>query len=642
MLKVEEEGFQIQSKVKGYDLLLEAVDILSQQIDIEQIYQVSIELYKQLLDIDICYLFTRTSPVSLKIFKTSLYNHIGKEFTHVQITENLKEYALLNAGIISSPHKFVELFDRAIIHELKPLMIVPFIIKNKIEGLMFLPSKKMDMGYSEEEISSIFALMKLLNSSLEHYDNVIKIKETDRSLEDNSFKLKALNYSSKVLLKELILDDLYEIAVDTFLEISRGSQSALFVYDEASEEYRMKTCKLSDKTFSNQSNYALRLNKNTKIKNNKIILDILEEEDQKYFYSIFPSFWEVLAHFSTRYIVLLERGTDICGFVTLSNKKNGGEYNKGLMEVLETLASNTYFAIKNANYDGKESLLYKNLEKRYGRQIELNQLMKSINAADSIEKIIERVAQTILLSYKVKKYILAIYDKGENKFRIQRTSISNLNNKKIEVDKNWDLVFTGEKVVKHSKNEIRNYLPSLEDFIGVDVSGMAIIPISTNKSKENFLGAIIVFEQSNFRFINNEILLYIESIATHMAPMIQSINIEECAEVILNDDIHELVHNLSHEITWPENKEKNLYIVDFKILDKTYIFEENPYICKLKTQFKRVYRISRNRTLIVTNSKEKCKVFDEYKGIAYMKVKIHKMGENFKTLSDLDKLLLIE
>lgn len=62
--------------------------------------------------------------------------------------------------------------------------------------------------------------------------------------------------------------------------------------------------------------------------------------------------------------------------------------------------------------------------------------------------------------------------------------------------------------------------------------------------------------------------------------------------------------------------------MDFKVIDKTYIFEENQYYSKLKILFKQVYGISRNRTLIVTDSLEECKVFDEYRGGIPMQFKV--------------------
>lgn len=537
ILKSVDDKLEVQAQVKRYDLLLEAVDILSQQIDIEQIYQVSIELFKGLLDADFCYLYTKLDSGKLQMFKSLLYKDVAQEHKTLAITEKLKGYALLNAGLITNELKIGELFDKDVIEALKPIIVVPLIVKNKIEGVILLPRHRNGQDYTSEDISSIFALMKLLNSSLERYGKFIEIKEADKSIEDNTFKLKALNYSSKVFLKELMLDDLYKIAVDTFLEISGGNQTVFFVYDDSSEEYKMKANKISDERSENSSSYSLTLDKATKVKSNRIVLDINNENDKKYFNSLFQSLGDMLSHFSTRYVILIANDADITGFVTLGDKKNGEQYNKGLLEVIEALATNTYFAIRNANYFGKESAISPNSEKRYGRLMELNQLMKNINGAESIETVVDRISQTFLMSYKVKKYIIAIFDKAANKFNIKTTSIPKLDNKRFEAGSAWENIFNGEKVVKYSKNDINIYLPTIKEAIGEDVTGIAIIPVAINKTKEGFYGAIIVFEQNNFSFVNNELLLYVESIATHMAPIIKGINSANGLEVVSNDDI---------------------------------------------------------------------------------------------------------
>lgn len=134
------------------------------------------------------------------------------------------------------------------------------------------------------------------------------------------------------------------------------------------------------------------------------------QEDYQLFMDSFQNSEAVIKNLRPLYIVLLIKNKVLLGFVTLGKKVTDKPYNKGIFELIESLASSTYIAVSNAKYfkeTNEQKLL---LQKKFNRLVSLNNLMKNINSAATTEELANLTLSTLNISFGIKSGIFALYD----------------------------------------------------------------------------------------------------------------------------------------------------------------------------------------------------------------------------------------
>ena len=134
-------------------------------------------------------------------------------------------------------------------------------------------------------------------------------------------------------------------------------------------------------------------------------------------------------------------------------------YNKGIFELIESLASSTYIAVSNANYfkeTNEQKLL---LQNKFNRLVSLNKLMKNINSASTTEELADLTLETLNISFGMKTGIFALYNK--DKFKVIRSI--NLDNCpcSFRLSNEFSCLFEGEYFIINSNEKIPKLLEKI-------------------------------------------------------------------------------------------------------------------------------------------------------------------------------------
>ena len=199
-------------------------------------------------------------------------------------------------------------------------------------------------------------------------------------------------------------------------------------------------------------------------------------------------------------------------------KGNGQPYNKGIFELIESLASSTYIAVSNANYfkeTNEQKLL---LQNKFNRLVSLNKLMKNINSASTTEELADLTLETLNISFGMKTGIFALYNK--DKFKVIRSI--NLDNCpcSFRLSNEFSCLFEGEYFIINSNEKIPKLLEKDLAKCIKDGAGALFVPIHIEDADTKLLGLICIFELSDTILSDQENLLTVDSIANHIAPVL--------------------------------------------------------------------------------------------------------------------------
>ena len=359
--------------------------------------------------------------------------------------------------------------------------------------------------------------MQLFNTSLNNYRSYKSLQNAKSELDEKVFNLFAINQSSKVLLSELDLSVLYNLSIDVFSELTQSALTSFFLYDEKGENYVLRGMR-DTLNPSNKLKITVYLKDNVSLDFSKSILDMSNEEDYNLFIDSFQNSEAVITNLKPLYIVLLIKNKVLLGFVTLGKKVTDKPYNKGIFELIESLASSTYIAVSNANYfkeTNEQKLL---LQNKFNRLVSLNKLMKNINSASTTEELADLTLETLNISFGMKTGIFALYNK--DKFKVIRSI--NLDNCpcSFRLSNEFSCLFEGEYFIINSNEKIPKLLEKDLAKCIKDGAGALFVPIHIEDADTKLLGLICIFELSDTILSDQENLLTVDSIANHIAPVL--------------------------------------------------------------------------------------------------------------------------
>lgn len=596
--RIEQENKErfLSTKIFRYSGIIKAIDFFSQRLTFEQIVDGAFEFTNELLTIE------RSAIFSLQDTDFVLKNIKGENsvITRIENTKELSDLPKFYGYLLYEHDVLRKYFDEAIIKAYNVAMVIPLIIDDYLFGFILISNKAMGQLESEDYIIAE-ALMKLYNNALENYKRFEDLQEMNRELDEKVFNLFAINQSSKALLSELNLNALYNLAIDVFSELTQSSITGFVLYDEFSEDFKLKAFK--DICFKDaELMLGLNANKETCADASKVILNMEETESVDYFNSLFKEGINAVKFLRSKFIILLLKSSKVLGFVSLGPTTTGAEYNKGIFELTESLASAAYIALSNAQLFKKVNDQKKLLENKLSDLISLNKLMKNVNSSNDIDTLIDLTLKTLNVSFNVEKAIAALFDEEKKCFKINSTLNIKTKKKEIRVNKNWKKVMEGDIVFEARELAINKYInKSLADDIG-RCSGILIIPIFLDKLELEMLGVIIVLKYKDSLICDDEYMLTLETIAGHMAPVISCMKSALRNKKITRPDYNYLlIEELEKEMV----EAKSLFI-DLNVIyieDKNFksLFENNPFIDKIKENFNKVFPVSQSNIFVITN-----------------------------------------
>ena len=592
-LEDEKKDQVLSAKLFRYTGLMQAIEFFSQKLVFDQIIEAAFDFVNELLLVNksAIYTFEKDEFIVKKV------KGFTKIANRIENCEKLKNLATFYGTVLYGRDNISKYLDIDKVSDIGVEVLVPLIIEDKLYGFIIISEKIL----CEDDYIISESLMKLINTALENFSRYEKLVKVNNELDEKVFNLFAINQSSKVLLSELRMDVLYSISVDVFSELTHSTMTGFVLLDEKSTQYTLKSFKDIFYQVKNIS-VSLTLNRSTKVNSNKVIIDTSNEEDVSYFNSLFEEGIQGLSELKVKYIVLILKSNQIFGFVTLGEIVAGHEYGQSIFELIESLASSTYTALSNAKLFGEVTEQKRIIQSKLNKIISLNNLTKNINSSSKVETLMELTARTLEISFNVSKGLICTYNNETEVFEtVQSINVEEVQGKQIVPNDSWRRVFEGDSIYGVGNAIAKEFVgKDIANYIG-EVQGILVIPIYLDIMELEMLGCIIIFELEHGFIDNEELILTMETIAGHIAPVLNNLStIKQQQKFMLPNFIELFKKELKQEINSAIECEIDLTVV--QILDtRDFVFKGNTILDSLKEEFKYIYPFSYNNIFIIEN-----------------------------------------
>lgn len=615
----DEIGIDLQAG--RYSGILSAIEFFSQRFELDQLVNYAFDFSRDLLGPDQIVIW------SLNNSNYSIDHSEGYEanfsFQHL---DQYDQIVYFHAGLLY--HKNITALLPAEIGEIfQPDFCIPLIMDKSFFGLIALKRPKSNPFTSEDEIFAS-ALMNLFSTALTNYNSYKSLEKTKTQLDEKIFNLFAMNHSTKALLSELSLNNLYDLAISVFSELTQSSFTTFFIKDSVSENYKLMS-------YKNVQSHNLTLDMTlfedkSQVSQLPVVVDMSKGSTKELFIRNFFNGHEILEKINPLYIVLLKKSSQLVGFVTLGSKVNDTYYDNSIFELVESLASATYIAINNALYIEEISAQKKMINNKLAELVKLNELMKTINSAQTCEKVIALVMNTLNVSFGLDMGFFALYNPETNNFNLS-TKI-NMKNKAqcIEMIPEWMPLLSGEPIVIYEEDKVEHYMPKqiISTFLK-KASGVVMIPVYIKQIDIHLLGFFVLLSNRGKTLMTEEHLVSFDAIATHIAPVIYQL---QSAENIKNtyqpDYTHLFIKQLKKELDEALDFALDLYVI--QIYHKNRVcFTTLDLLPSIKVQFKNSYPTDKRNIFILTNKTTDIIAVDDLLNDQYKK-KVFQLGKDFE------------
>ncbi|TCT11691.1 hypothetical protein EDC18_11536 [Natranaerovirga pectinivora] len=579
----------------NYSSILKAIDFFTQRFDIDQIIEYAFTFCKEILKPDTIILWT------LKENNFSV-SHSNIENAHYSFPycNRYDEIVYFHAGLIYKDN-LSNLLPKEIQNKYDPDFCIPLIMDKGLYGIIALNRHTENPFDTEDELLAS-SLMNLFSMSLTNYIFYKNLEETKIKLNEKVFNLFAINHSTKALLSELSLDNLYDLAIGVFSELTQSSFTTFFIKDSISENYKLMNYRNVD-LYSTSLELTLFENKNCSF-NLPIVIDMSIDHLKDRFIQTFYNGNEILTKINPSYIVLIKKNNALVGFVTLGEKVNGADYDPSIFELVESLASSTYIAINNSLYF-EEIKKQKNLvNSKLNELIRLNNLMKNINTATSLERTISLVMNTLNISFDVDMGFFALYDSQLHQFTVSYNLNIMPNNCIIKVSPKLMPLLEGYKVIEYNVDYLSDYLtPDLLELLNESASGLVMIPIYIQNTEIELIGFFAILKNKNSVLLTDENIVSYNAIATHIAPVIYQLkNIDTIKQSYLPNYPKQFIDKLEAEMRDALDFELDLYILHIYCHKKSSLYPMS-ITNTILNKYKKVYPIDYNTMFIISNDR---------------------------------------
>ncbi|WP_024832723.1 GAF domain-containing protein [Ruminiclostridium josui] len=626
-LEDEKKDEILSAKLYRYNGLMQAIEYFSQKLVFEQIIDAAFDFINELLLINNAIVYV----LEESIYTAKRVKGFKDYVKEIENTSNFENLATFYGNILYEKEKIVRFFDSEMITNMDINAVVPLIIEGKLYGFIMINGK----DFSDDDYIILESLMRLINNALENYSRYESLAKVNKVLDEKIFNLFAINQSSKVLLSELRIDALYDLAVELFSELTRSTVTGFILFDERSHRYILKGFK--DVFYKIKDIFvSIELNKNYKIDSNKVIIDLENPKDRDYFFNLFEDSEEQVKAFNAKYIVIIIKESQILGFVTLSDTVTGDKYSSGIFELIESLASSMYIALSNADLFKQVNEQKQIIQRKLDKLVSLNKLTKNISSSLRIETLMEVTAKTLEISFNMQKGLLCLYDKESNEFSVSESIglDGNLDKCIIPNDK-WRRVFEGDYIYEIGQDKVTEYMGyEAAEKVG-ESQGILIVPIYVDTLEVELLGAIVIFKYDGLQLDNEENLITLETIAGHIAPVLKNLLVIQMQQRFMLPNYVELFKNeLKHEVKAAMDYNINLSVI--QVEDKRdFIFKGTSIIDSIKDNFKKVYPFSYNNVFIIENDDENIEDrIIKCTGVTDLKIRKMVLGKDFKNFAN--------
>lgn len=579
-----------------YKGLLEAIRFFSNRLTLQQITDAAFDFVNEMLTVEKSALYIIEDD-KFVLTKSRGIKHFD---SYIDITPELSEYFLFVGNVLWGRKSLDNYFDSSLLDSLNASVMLPLAIENKLYGF-FILSQKIAAPFNENDILVCETLMNLFNNSLQSTSRFEQLQASNHELDEKIFNLFAINQSAKAMLTEHQLDPLFDLAVDVFSELTQSANTGFVLYDNASERYVLKAYR---DVFASSASKSINisLEYNGKSLTNKYILDLSLDIDRELFESIFKGSDTLANDLRAKYIVfIIGDNQQILGFVSLGKTVTGYDYKKSAFELVDSLASYTYIALSNALHIEQVNKQKKLLQNKLDRMITLNRLSKNINSALDSKSLIELTLKTLTVSFDVEKALIALYDEDSHCFHTSMSTDLLQEGSRIEITPAMQPLRRGSMVFEAESDKLSNVIG--EDFASKvpENSGVLIIPISMEQYETILVGAIFIFGVKQGAISNEENTLIFDTIANHLAPLLEGFKTLEKQKKLLKKDMAKVfISHIETQINEAKSYDLDLEIIRINDPNATaYTESQVPAILHGIVESEYIYPVSYEQTEIL-------------------------------------------
>lgn len=595
-----------ESMLSRYSGIISAIEFFSQRFELDQLITFAFEFCNDLLDPDQMAIWYLNNGTYIEYNSKGYDNSFTFEFD-----EQYNQIVYYHAGLLYD-RQVSSLLPANIQQQYSPDFCIPLIMDKTFFGLIALKRQAGRPFNSEDEIVA-GALMNLYYSSLTNYNSFKLLETTKTQLDEKIFNLFAMNHSTRALLSELSLTSLCELAISVFSELTQSSFTTFFIKDSISETYKLMS-------YKNVKKHNLDL-KMTLFPNNDnvsilpVLIDMSKKKSVDLFINNFFNGNEIIEKIKPQYVVLLKKGTQLVGFVTLGSKVNGTVYDNSVFELVESLASATYIAINNAIHIEEIESHKRVINNKLNELIRLNLLMKNMNSAQTYDQVIALVMNTLNVSFGIDMGFFALYNESENNFTVSNRINIKSSFKKIKMNQALIPLFEGETILVYEEDKSKDYFSKAAlNAFGKPITGLIIVPVFIKAVDLHLIGFFTLMNNRSSVLITDEDLVSFDAIATHIAPVIHQLQYADKIKTLYKPDYGLLfADKIKLQIEEALDFCLDLYVINIYHKQPVH-FRTSKFVKSLQEKFKNVYPIDKRNAFVYTNNMldiEDLKVFIE-------------------------------
>lgn len=504
-----------------YTGLIHAIEFFSQRFSIEEIMEHIYDFTNEMIVPDRIVLFRRDNQDMLVV-------HKGKGFDHYSPIQGyeLDRIVYYHAGILTQD-TVKEYMDPKEVASYNPDIIIQLIMDKEMFGFVFLCRDGDSFNREDQIIAN--ALMNLFYTSLTNYISFHRMEELTKELDEKIYNLFAMNYSSKALLGELEEEALNQLSISIFSEMTQSRITAVFVYDSVREAYPL--IQLQDVFQPERTSRCILYPKEKQLYiSGQEVIDCSDEQAFHAFMAIFNNPTDELLSLEPRYILPVCDHQQLIALITISSKVTDEPYKKSEFELLESLVSSTYIAMRNAQHMKEVQEAQHHIKNQLDDLAQLNVLMKNLNTATSESALLQLMMTTLELSFGFSSMfyckLTTEQDSHRYTYLTQEDIMEAVEGKEKNIRNLPEAFVRGEALYLYDIESFEAFIEDMELVEELDketFTGMVCIPISVEAEEERLLGILGVGKvQSGYLFDKSRILI-LESIASHLAPVLYQI-----------------------------------------------------------------------------------------------------------------------
>ena len=621
-IKSQEQNYHTNQKLYRYTGLIQAIEFFSQRFDVHEIIDYAYDFINELL------MPEKAAVWQLKDGNYRLVCNKGyKGEINFPYNATFDQIVYFHAGLLTKevvenyfPKEFIEAYTFD--------FVIPLVMDKSFFGFIIV-QKSNETSFSAEDEIIASALMQLFSISLTNFMRFRDLETIQAKLDEKVFNLFAINQSTKALLSELSLDGLYDLSISVFSELTQSSFTTFFIKDPISENYELKSYrdvsgrkKLPSLTLYEKKEEQYPYN---------VVVDKANEEEYNAFLQLFHNAREVLQELEIEYIVLLKKGDELVGFVTLGKKVNDASYEKGIFELIESLASSTLIAINNAIYIQEIQEKKELINRKLNELMNLNMLMKNMNSAKTLQQVVDLVMTTLNVTFHIDMGFFAQYK--EEQFELVDSIGMSKEHPSITMIEPLEPLLDGSNIILYESDHIQDIFPEeLIKQFQLDCSGGLLFPVYMEELDIELLGVLVILSTRKKQLITEENLISLEAIANHIAPVIYQIGKMERIKRNYQLDYTKLfIQELENQLREAQDFSLDLYVLHI-YHKKTLRFESEDFDAWIE-DFHHTYKIDHRNLLMITNQQKNIEAITNDLESQY-EYKIYRYQEDFQSIDD--------